>query len=185
MIQSVLTAHGIDSIIPGASSASLTTAAVGFSSRVLVDIEVAEEAAALIAELRRPTAQDGSDDEDEEEDDEDDDLQVIDAGAPRDAAAYRRMMAATLCASVLAPMAAGHLMHRAYGRAMVLTGMIAVGVMYIPISPILGTSVLVAAKAVDAIGAVMLLRRRFWRAHRQAELPLARTVSRTRYTRTQ
>lgn len=192
MIQAMLSARGIHAIIPGASAASLTAAATAFSSRVLVDEADAEEASALIAELRDEAAsaapgEDG-DGEDGDEDDEDDQSEArqeeraleanIDAQTVR--TLRKRMIVASLCLSLMITMGAGHLLQRAWGRAFALIGLEVVGLRYLFAGHHrTGAALFVTAIVLDAIGSATLAARRFSVAARPA-LPSAKLLPKPR-----
>lgn len=198
MIQAMLSARGIHAIIPGASAASLTAAATAFSSRVLVDEADAEEASALIAELRAEAAsaapgegEDGSENGDGDGDgdgDEDDRPEAreearaleknFDAQAAR--TRRRRMIIASVCISLMFPIGAGHLLQRAWGRAIALIGLDVLGLRYLFAGHHrTGAALLVTAIVLDAFGSAILAARRFSVADRPA-LPAAKLMPRPR-----
>jgi len=160
MIQSVLSAHGIGAVIPGAGAASFTAAATAFSSRVLVDEQDVEEAMALIAELRHQPAEGeagaGEDEQDPEE-------RAINAAFAADEARTlrRRMITASLCLSLILTLGTGHLLQRAWGRAMFLAGLEVIGLRYLYAGHRFGAVMFVAAIVLDAIGSASLAARRF------------------------
>lgn len=196
MIQAMLSARGIHAIIPGASAASLTAAATAFSSRVLVDEADAEEASALIAELRAEAAsaapgqgEDGNEDGNENGDGDGDDRpeareearaleKNFDAQAAR--TRRRRMIIASICISLMFPMGAGHLLQRAWGRAIALIGLDVLGLRYLFAGHHrTGAALLVTAIVLDAFGSAILAARRFSVAARPA-LPAAKLMPRPR-----
>lgn len=196
MIQAMLSARGIHAIIPGASAASLTAAATAFSSRVLVDEADAEEASALIAELRAEAAsaapgegEDGSENGDGDGDGDEDDRpeareearaleKNFDAQAAR--TRRRRMIIASVCISLMFPIGAGHLLQRAWGRAIALIGLDVLGLRYLFAGHHrTGAALLVTAIVLDAFGSAILAARRFSVADRPA-LPAAKLMPRPR-----
>lgn len=190
MIQAMLSARGIHAIIPGASAASLTAAATAFSSRVLVDEADAEEASALIAELRdeAASAAPGEGEGEGEGGDEDDQSEArqeeraleanLDAQAVR--TLRKRMIIASLCLSLMITMGAGHLLQRAWGRAFALIGLEVVGLRYLFASHHrTGAALFVIAIVLDAIGSATLAARRFSVAARPA-LPSAKLLPKPR-----
>jgi Putative prokaryotic signal transducing protein len=160
MIRAVLSARGIDAIIPGANSASLATAAVGFSSRVLVDSEVAEEAAALIAELRSAAVveTEGAADGEEHEDDGDsgEHREAWAPGGELATSVRRRRLIASLCVSLVITFGAGHFLNRSWGRGLVLAGLEVLGFLYLFDGQRFGVLFIVSAMALDAIGSCIL-----------------------------
>ncbi len=184
MIKAVLSARGIEAIIPGAASSSMTSAAVGFSSRVLVDSEVAEEAAALIAELRsaplEEEAGEGEGGDDGDEDDKDDERREEWApGGELATSVRRRQLIATLCLSVAVTFGTGHLLNRAWGRALVLAGAEVLGLLYLVEGQRLGLVFVLGAMALDLLGSVILVNRRY-PAKRQLPLPSAKLLPKSR-----
>lgn len=190
MIQAMLSARGIHAIIPGASAASLTAAATAFSSRVLVDEADAEEASALIAELRdeAASAAPGEGEGEGEGGDEDDQSEArqeeraleanLDAQAVR--TLRKRMIIASLCLSLMITMGAGHLLQRAWGRAFALIGLEVVGLRYLFAGHHrTGAALFVIAIVLDAIGSATLAARRFSVAARPA-LPSAKLLPKPR-----
>lgn len=178
MIQSVLSAHGIVAVIPGASAASFTAAATAFSSRVLVDEQDVEDAVALIAELRREPAEGepgapGEDDEGEQDTDE----RALDAAfaADEQRTLRRRMITASLCLSLILTLGSGHLLQRAWGRAMLLAGLELLGLRYLFAGHRFGAVMFVAAIVLDAIGSATLAARRYPLTHR-LPLPAAKLL---------
>ena len=162
MIQSVLSAHGIGAVIPGAGAASFTAAATAFSSRVLVDEQDVEEAMALIAELRHQPAE-GEAGAGEDEGEQDPEELAINAAFAADEARTlrRRMITASLCLSLILTLGTGHLLQRAWGRAMFLAGLEVIGLRYLYAGHRFGAVMFVAAIVLDAIGSASLAARRF------------------------
>jgi Putative prokaryotic signal transducing protein len=180
MIQSVLSAHGISAVIPGAGAASFTAAATAFSSRVLVDEQDVEEAVALIAELRREPAEGepGAPDEDEEGA-QDTDERALEAAfaADEQRTLRRRMITASLCLSLILTLGTGHLLQRAWGRAMFLAGLEMIGLRYLFAGHRFGAVMFVAAIVLDAVGSATLAARRYPLTHR-LPLPAAKLLPR-------
>ena len=181
MIKAVLAARGINAIIPGASSASMTTAATGFSSRVLVDEEEAEEATALIEELRNS---EGLEDEEEGEDEKG---AAGEGGEPGDGGAAlwidgemastvrRKKLIASVACSLIATFGAAHFLNRAWGRGLALAGLEILGFQYLVAGHTFGGLMVVTAIVLDLVGGVLLTRRRY-RLARQPNLPGARIL---------
>lgn len=181
MIQSVLSAHGIGAVIPGAGAASFTAAATAFSSRVLVDEQDVEEAVALIAELRREPAEGepgalGEDEEGEQDTDE----RALDAAFAADEmrTLRRRMITASLCLSLILTLGTGHLLQRAWGRAMLLAGLEVAGLRYLFAGHRFGAVMFVAAIVLDAVGSATLAARRYPLTQR-LPLPAAKLLPRS------
>jgi Putative prokaryotic signal transducing protein len=168
MIQAVLSAHGIASVIPGASAASVTAAAVGFSSRVLVDAEVADEASALISELRGSGTEGQTPDLDDVADEGPSDEPEVGLALTR-----RHRVGVTVCLSLMLTFGAGHLFHRAVGRGMVIAGLEAMGIRYLMAGHRLGSMLVVGAVLLDLLGSVVLAGRD---VVRRRSLPPARLL---------
>lgn len=186
MIQAMLSARGIHAIIPGASAASLTAAATAFSSRVLVDEADAEEASALIAELRDEAASaapgegEGGDEDDQSEARQEERALEANLDAQAVRTLRKRMIIASLCLSLMITMGAGHLLQRAWGRAFALIGLEVVGLRYLFAGHHrTGAALFVIAIVLDAIGSATLAARRFSVAARPA-LPSAKLLPKPR-----
>lgn len=177
MIQSVLSAHGIGAVIPGAGAASFTAAATAFSSRVLVDEHDVEEAMALIAELRREPAEGEPGHADHDEGAEDTDERALESAFAADEARAlrRRMITSSLCLSLIITLGSGHLLQRAWGRAMLLLGLEVIGLRYLFAGHRFGAALFVAAIVLDAVGSATLAARRFPSSHR-LPLPVAKML---------
>jgi hypothetical protein len=181
MIQSVLSAHGVDAIIPGAGAASFTAAATAFSSRVLVDEQDVEEAVALIAELRREPGEGepgaGKAEDEDEDGEQDTDERALDAAfaATEVRTLRRRMITASLCLSLIITLGTGHLLQRAWVRAMLLAGLEVIGLRYLFAGHRFGAVLFVTAIVLDAIGSAMLAAGRFPLSQR-LPLPAARLL---------
>lgn len=185
MIQAMLSARGIHAIIPGSTAASFTAAATAFSSRVLVDQADAEQALALIAELRQQADEGGEalDDEGEEgsahQREEERALEEhFDARELRQR--RNRMIVASLCLSMMITLGAGHLLQRAWGRAIALIGLELVGLRYLFAGHhTVGAVLFVGAIVLDAVGSAVLASRRFAVAKRP-QLPSAKLLPKGR-----
>jgi hypothetical protein len=171
MIQAVLKARGIEAFIPGLGSGALAYTS-GFTSEILVDAELAEEAASLIAELR--TEQASSGDEEGEGDGEGDgegeggadgedsvSTRVARAKDEELATPSRRWRAATIIVSLSLTFGMGHLLNRAWGRGMMLAGLEVLGIRYLVMAqePHVGAGLILTAVVLDVIGGFMLARR--------------------------
>ncbi len=188
MIRTVLSAHGIDAMIPGEASASLGTAAVGFITHVFVDAEDAEDAAALIHELREgpapgadgpgdaddgtadgdgaegPTAEEGAADADGD-------------GAEVALVAGRRVPLVAVVVLAMTPgFGAAHMATGAWKRGLALAAVELVGARHAVAGDRLGVVLIVLAVVADPIGGVVRVRAR--RRREAPALPEARIVPR-------
>lgn len=179
MIRAVLKARGIEAVIPGADSATMTTGTVGFSSRVLVDEEVAQEAAELIAELRSTSV--ANEGENEGEEGKDDPEGGESEGSSADdvvlAGESRRRSLGSLWLSMSVTFGTGHLLQRAYGRALLLAGLEVLGIRYVVAGQRLGWLMIVGAITLDAIGGMVVAHRRH-AGVRRSPLPNAKLLPR-------
>lgn len=185
MIRSLLGARGIEAIIPGMGAGAPALAATsGFSSHVLVLREHAEEAAALLVELREgqddsslAEAQEGEsplagEDGGELAPDEaaDEASSALTTSDPLEQAARRRRVAATIGIGLFLPFGAGHLLNGAPLRALglALVQMLALRSL-VAGNPLAGL-VVGAVLLTDLIGGSML-------AWQRRILPVARTIT--------
>lgn len=179
MIRSLLGARGIEAIIPGMGVGSPALAATsGFSSHVLVLREHAEEAAALLVELREGQ---GELAEGQAPGDEDGDEQAAQAPSPElsaalaapdalELAARRRRVAATIGIGLFLPFGAGHLLNGAPLRALGLALVQLLAVRALATGHPLAGLVVAGVLLTDLIGGSLLA----WRGR---TLPVARTVT--------
>ncbi len=165
VIRAVLSAHGIEAMIPGEGAHSVGTAAVGFVTHVFVDAGDAEDAAALIAGMRDDTpagdADAGADDDDGPWDGTVDVAVVVDR---------RKRLGAAVLLSLAPTFGTGHMSTGAWKRGIGLAAVEFVGIRHAVAGNKLGLVLVVAAVLVDLIGAVVRVRRR----GAPASLPAAR-----------
>jgi hypothetical protein len=175
LIQSALSAHNIEVFIPGLSSGTAAYTS-GFASKILVDTEFAEEAKALIAELRSGASQVGQHDDDEDDDEDGDDDEAQRAGASghdtETAVQRRRWLMVTVVVALALPLGAGHAVNRAWGRALLLLGGHVLALRYASAGPRWALGGSVALVLLDLVGALALVRKRFATPAR-APLPTA------------
>jgi hypothetical protein len=171
LIRSALSAHDIEAVIPGLSSGTAAYTS-GFTSKILVDAEHAEEATALIAELRSGASQaiDADDDEGGDGADARQDRAAMDDAAPM--MQRRRWAVVTVLAALSVPLGAGHLVNRAFGRALLLGGAQVLAVSYMSAGHRVAAAMVAAVVALDILGALALVRKRFASSVR-APLPTA------------
>lgn len=162
MIRSLCEAHEIEVVISGEHHASMMGGLAGpaLSLDVWVDREDAEQAAALIAQMR-----DGDDvaEPDAEDDDEDD--------GPHWGIELRRRTAIVLLLSFVITFGAGHLYARHPLRAVILAAIEILGFFQVSRgNPHTGAALIALAVLIDAVGGIRLVRR----AVAEAQLPSAR-----------
>lgn len=186
MIRSLLGARGIEAIIPGLGLGALA-ATTGFSSQVLVPREHAEEAAALLVELREGQSesalaeaqegepslaetQEGDSSLAEEDEATEEVSSALTAPDPLEQAARRRRVAATIGICLCLPLGAGHLLNGAPLRALGLALVQLLALRSLATGHPLAGLVFGAAQLTDLIGGSML-------AWRRPSLPVARTIT--------
>ena len=182
MIRSLLGARGIEAIIPGLGSGSFTLAYTSaFTSQVLVSREHAEEASALILQLREGQSEDELQVDAREEaleaaqqaaaaeeppaealaapqEDTAEEREAQDEVALAAMGARRRQIAVTLVAATLVPFGLGHAVNRAFGRALMLAGLQVLGLWYVMAGHRVGLVLSFLALLADLFGGAMLAR---------------------------
>lgn len=171
LIRSVLAAHGIEAIIPGLSSGTGAYTS-GYSSQILVDERVAEEAKALIAQALAGSAEDPAGEEDEGDPADPEAHAADDDGRPPQRSWWRVQTAAMAFAF---PFGTAHLINRAYGRAILLAGAQTLALMYLFAGSTAGALAVITVPFVDAIGSASLAKRRV-AAKASTKVPAARVV---------
>lgn len=147
VIRTILTAHDIYVWMPeGASSAGV--AAVGFSTRVFVPPDQAEQARELIAEMRREHEAAPTDDPDDDADDED---TGEDVGSSVE---RRKKVGAAVLFAVLIQWGTGHMSTGAWMRGLACAMLQFAGLRLLWRGDRLGVALWVAAVALDLIGSV-------------------------------
>lgn len=189
MIRSFLEARGIIAIIPGMGAVSALAYTSGFASQVLVDRDHAEDAVALIRQLREGAsaedevalaegeargdgATEGEDDgegEGEGEDEDEDPAVVYDV---EQRVARRRRIAITACAATMVTLGMGHMVNRAYLRGVFFAGLEVLGLYLVALGVAAGKFVLIGAIATDLAGGLALATSGAPRV--RAALPVAR-----------
>lgn len=161
LVEAALAGHGIDAFIGGRGHAAL--AGIGASAvelPVWVDAEDAEEAAALIAELREGGAAELVEGE-RPEDDEADELVAVDGPGPVDIAARvtrRRRKGVVIAAGLIAQHGTAHLMIGAWVRFLVLAFLQIIGWRTLAAGAIeVGLAIVIGAVATDVVGAVLAM----------------------------
>ena len=179
-------AHEIGVVIGAEHHASLLGPVGGafLSLDVWVAEADAEEAAALLHDLRERgagTAPSGDEDEDEDEDDEDAETEGGSAGeaalparsAPGESVrwvlARRRRTGAVLLLGAFLTFGTAHMFTGAWGRGLVLAGLEILGIRYLAVGNPLGGVMVASAILFDLVGAI-------WRVRTapRAQLPTAR-----------
>jgi hypothetical protein len=166
LIRTVLSAHGIAAIIPeGASSAGVM--AVGFRTHVFVDADDAEEATALIAEMRAAPSADEPDEADDEPDER------APAGQPELNVAIdrRKRVGALVLVAVGLQFGTAHLFSGAWKRGLALAALEIYGIRTLWHGHRWGAAVVVAAVLMDLVGSIV---RAYQRASPSSRLPVAR-----------
>ena len=159
MIEATLKARGIHAIIPGLSSGT-TAYYSGFTSKILVNEDQAEEARAIVVELRE--SQQASSDADGSADDEAEE----EAGPARHAADVRRSSTdvrrwrfVTMLVSLTITFGLGHLVNRAWLRGMMIAGVEALGFYYRSYGQSkVASTLIISAIAYDVIGGFLIAR---------------------------
>jgi Putative prokaryotic signal transducing protein len=135
MIEATLKARGIHAIIPGLSSGT-TAYYSGFVSQVLVNEDQAEEARAIVVELRSSQPAPNDEEEDEPESDRWRDRVGDLSGRPlfdepRSTTDVRRWRFVTALVSLMITFGLGHVVNRAWMRGITLAGVEALGFYYL------------------------------------------------------
>lgn len=174
LIGTVLEAHGIAAMIPsGASSAGVM--AVGFITHVFVHADDAEQAAALIAEMRAAPAVDVDDDgdDDDRKDAEGDDAGAAGGGRPEDDLSLvldrRKRVGGVILMAVMIQFGTAHMTTGAWRRGIALAVLELTGIAVIADGNRLGLAMVAVAVVLDAMGAVLRVRR----LRRRSNLPVA------------
>jgi hypothetical protein len=142
---------------------------------VFVDSEDAEEAAALIAELRDASPAEGAEDEDEDGDE----ASLGGGGAPADVAVVvdrRKRMGATVLLALVITFGTGHLSTGAWRRGVALAAVEIVGMRYATAGNRWGVALIALAVFADLLGAVIRVRQR----GAPAKLPTAMVMAKPR-----
>lgn len=170
MIRSMLSAHGIEAMIPG-GGAQAGVAAVGFVTHVFVDPEDAEQAAALIAELRTS----GPPGEDDDEDAAPGDDEEVAPAAELNVTLERRTRGgAVVLLAVMIQFGTGHMSTGAWKRGFALAALEIFGIRMLWTGERFGTVIVVGAVVLDLVGAVI---RTYRRASPASRLPVARLAA--------
>lgn len=170
MIRSVLEAHGIHPIIPGEVVSSLGPHLTGFAVPVFVHEDDAEEAEALIAELRASTPElDEHGDLVVRKDDDDDetDLSRSDVAVTVD---RRTRTGVTVLLALVLGFGTGHMSTGAWKRGMALAALEIVGIRHVAAGNRWGVALVAIAIVYDLVGSVLRVRAR----SANAPLPTAR-----------
>ena len=174
LVRSMFRAHGIDVTISGEQHASLLGPLNGgfISLDIWVQPDDAEQATELLAEMREHLAEDDRDARDAEQ--AQDDLDEPDrAGESIDIRITRRKRTGiALLLAFCISFGTAHLSAGAWLRGLVLAGVEVFGISRLGSQPKLGAIVVATAITLDAIGSVLVLRKKFSRA----EIPRARVI---------
>jgi hypothetical protein len=171
LIRALLDGHGIHAHVAGEHHASMLGGLAGamIPLHVWVDAEDAEPAAELIRSMRDDEVEPGEvDDQDELDPELDDDLE--DAVDPRLAIEARKRTGIVLLLSCVVTFGTGHLYAGAWPRAVVLAALEGYGFYRLGDAPTLGFAMIASAVVLDAVGAMVLVRR-------DPALPRARLVA--------
>jgi hypothetical protein len=162
MIRSVLEAHGIDAMIPGEGAPSVATAAVGFRTHVFVDREDAEEAAALINELREGGTHeaDGADSADDDDGEDGDDEHALATSDVAVAVDRRKRLGATVLLALVISFGTAHMSTGAWKRGFALAALEIVGVRHLAAGHRWALALVLGAVLVDLVGAIIRVRKR-------------------------
>ncbi len=159
MIEATLKARGIHAIIPGLSSGT-TAYYSGFTSQILVNEDQAEEARAIVVELREN--QQASSDADGSADDEAEEEAGPARHAPdvrRSSTDVRRWRFVTMLVSLTITFGLGHLVNRAWLRGMMIAGVEALGFYYWSYGQSkVASALIISAIAYDVIGGFLIAR---------------------------
>jgi hypothetical protein len=180
LIRSILTAHGIEAMIPGEGAASVGVAAVGFITHVFVGADHAEDAAALIAQMRAGVSELVEDEEEDGEVERDGSGAVMPSATDVAVVVDQRLWRGIAVLFALVPtFGAGHMATGAWKRGLMLGAVELVGLRHVVAGNAWGTALIVAAVLVDFIGALVRVRRRI----APAPLPVARVAPPVRGSR--
>jgi hypothetical protein len=155
LIRAVLSAHGIEAIIPGDAVPHMGLGGVAFQTVVFVREDQAEEATALIAEMREGGEVE-ADDPDEPEDDE----QSL---ATTDVAVVVNRRARTVLTLMLALMltfGTGHMSTGAWKRGIALAAVEAVGIQHLAAGHRWGIALVLGAVLADLVGSLVRVQKR-------------------------
>lgn len=186
LVRSMLSAHGVEVVIAGEHHAGMLGMLGGTAIQmdVWVDAEDADQAAALIRELRDGAATPLADDELPDEDTETSEITEVDeprpgaslSGAPVHTAhdtereiALRRGIGVSLLLACCITFGTAHMYTRAWLRGIALAAVELVSFAQLATNPPLGAALFFGAIATDATGAIIRVRRA-----QRAALPAAR-----------
>lgn len=159
MIEATLKARGIHAIIPGLSSGT-TAYYSGFTSQILVNEDQAEEARAIVIELRE--SQQASSEDDDSADDEIEEASPAHHAPPdpaRSSTDVRRWRFVTMLVSLAITFGMGHLVNRAWLRGMMIAGVEALGFYYLSYGQSkMASALIIGAIAYDVIGGFLIAR---------------------------
>lgn len=174
LIRSVLSAHGIEAIIPGEATPTMSMGIAAFRSAVFVLEEHAEEATELIAGLREGIPEMADEDEDDDAFAGDDAL----ATKEPDVAVVvdrRVRMGATVLLALVVTFGTAHMSTGAWKRGFALAAVEVVGIRHLAAGHRWGILLVLGAVLADIAGAIVRVRKR----GAPAKLPTA-TLTRKR-----
>lgn len=158
MIEATLKARGIHAIIPGLSSGT-TAYYSGFTSQILVNEDQAEEARAIVVELRESQQASSDTDDSAEAEEAEGSARHEPPDLPRSSTDVRRWRFVTMLVSLTVTFGLGHLVNRAWLRGMMLAGVEALGFYYRSYGQSKAASALIiGAIAYDVIGGFLIAR---------------------------
>ena len=174
LVRAMLTAHDIPVLIGGEHHAGMLGGLGGafVSLDIWVAREDAEDAAALLRELRTPGEGEATDDDSDAADDEAD--AVADVVPVERRVDQRRRTGLVLLLACCVTFGTGHLYTRAWMRGIALAALEVVGLFQIGRAPVVGAVLVMLAIVTDAVGAITRVRA----ANRGAALPTATVVIR-------
>ena len=159
LVRAMFDAHGIPVLVGAEHHAGMLGGLGGaaFSLDILVDEEDAEEASALLQDLREHEAEDAPEDEESPDDDDDEvdpDPVPIEVRVDR-----RRRTGIALLLACCVTFGTGHMFARAWLRGLLLCGLEIFSIRLLIRSPLQGALLFAGTILTDAIGAIVRVRR--------------------------
>lgn len=165
LIRAVLSAHGIEVIIPGDAVPTMGLGGVAFRTAVFVREDQAEEATALITEMREGTPVEGGTEDGDDGDavDGDDDVESVDEhglATPdvRVVVQRRARMGVTMLLALVITFGTGHMSTGAWKRGVVLAAVEIIGIQHLAAGHRWGVVLVVLAVVADLFGALLRIR---------------------------
>jgi hypothetical protein len=165
LIRAVLSAHGIVAIIPGDGVPHMGLGGVAFHTAVFVREDQADQATALITEMREGRSDedagedDAADDADNADDADDADEQSLATSDVAVVVKRRARMVVTLMLALMLTFGTGHMSTGAWKRGIALGAVEAVGIQHLAAGHRWGIVLVLGAVLVDLVGALARVRK--------------------------